>query len=500
MSREILRPNASLGVSGTGYSAATVVGAGDLDVVLSEDTDTSYVEMTSGEGFLVAFEDYSVPAGAEVLGIALRIRSSVLTGSAGVRSDLRNVAAVERRISQSINWATIATTYLNPYTDGVVFDPDNIQMLFGVLSGGATLRVYRAYADVFYVEQPNLTIDSPTGTIDRNLVEISWTPDLDATGGEQFSYSVAIMADGEHPDTDPPIYESGAFGDATSITLAERLPEDTYEAYVKISQLVNGEAHWSDWVGEGFTISVDEPGTPTIAVTPQASAAQVKIELHDTAGDTTTLAYNIQRWDGDEWVDVRTVTDGHVGTDHILYDTEAPNGETLDYRTRAVGADFVVSDWVYETTSYSSSQWWLKHPFDPSMNVALNMRSYPGSTANVRTALHWVLGRSDPVAVTETVGLPAGDLQVRCDTYAERQALTALINSGVPLLLSGPVAERDDDRWIVFTGAARERIIDKAWVPETWETLPWQEVARPDGDLTVAAVDADDTAEDLLVL
>ena len=45
-------------------------------------------------------------------------------------------------------------------------------------------------------------------------------------------------------------------------------------------------------------------------------------------------------------------------------------------------------------------------------------------------------------------------------------------------------ADYEPDRWIAVNGHTRERVVDTASQPRTWDTLDWTEVARPEGALS----------------
>lgn len=107
------------------------------------------------------------------------------------------------------------------------------------------------------VDDPVATIIAPTGTTGDDTPTVTWASTLDPAGGPLTQYEVKIFDDatytggGFDPDTSTPALESGVVGDqgATSWTPDTSLPaaDDTYRAYVRIAQTVNGVDHWGGW-------------------------------------------------------------------------------------------------------------------------------------------------------------------------------------------------------------------------------------------------------------
>lgn len=169
------------------------------------------------------------------------------------------------------------------------------------------------------------------------------------------------------------------------------------------------------------------------------------------------------------------------------YDYEAANGEEALYRVRSIadngGGDYAVSDWVEGSGEWSSTQAWLKHPTDPTLNLSVRITSYPSQARAARTGFHQALGADSVLAVTDTRGPVTGSLSLMVDDDAARAALDALVEDGSPLLLQTADGDAWPDRWIVLGDLARALIADKSWIEPTFDSFPWVEVARPGGDL-----------------
>lgn len=132
----------------------------------------------------------------------------------------------------------------------------------------------------------------------------------------------------------------------------------------------------------------------------------------------------------------------------------------------------------------SSTGWWLKDPVDGSVISLFVEPPFPKSFAE-RDAEYPLLGRADPVVITDTVisletgtivvltandtigGLPGG-----C-TYAQ---LLGLIQRTHTLLLTSP-----SQQWYVRFRADRQVNMESStpFAPVRRTTLKWTEVAKP---------------------
>jgi len=491
MSVDTLRPN------GTVSNEGDVTGAASAHDALSDDSDGSYVDLEIGEGCRVVLGDYSPVSESVVKTVRVRVRRSK---SAAV--DNIQLSTVLEPPSGSGYSTVVLVGSTTPTTVQAV---DTLEALSETALDGATvlvgcggsvggLHVHEVYVDVTYVEEPDLTVDAPTGTVtDATQPDVEWTPDLDGDGGPQTHYEVKVFDDatygggGFDPDTSTPTTESGEVASsASSYQVEDALPEDTYRAYVRIAQTVNGEKHWSAWHNTEFTINVDRPGDPTLALTPQAASGRIQLDLDDNAGDATTDAFEVQfsHDGGSTWVAVRTEEGEGVitGNDETIWDYEAPNGETVTYRARALhdySGLWAASAWVQDSDSWSSQDRWLKHPTDPNLNTKVEVHSYASHQRSARQTVHQPLGRTDPVVVTDTRGPKRGEITLWLDDEVDREALGDLLETLAPLLLQMADGDERPDRWVVFGDAGSQSAVDKLAVADTLDTLTWTEVARP---------------------
>ena len=235
--------------------------------------------------------------------------------------------------------------------------------------------------------QPVVQVGQPTGTITtESSPTIFWFQDLDPEEPVSSRFHAKVFSDdqvtapGFDPETTPTFIDSGVVTQAYTTVgawdmgaLGLPLPDDDYHAYVKTAVTVNGELLWSDWDSEPFTINVDQPGQPSLVVTPDSENGRVSITVDGTTGAVDTDYFQVQRSDDFEttWENLRTeLGDGLiVGPDEVqFYDYEAPNGSEVTYRARArhdFAPGYSYSEWNDVIGIWSSDSFWMKHPTQP---------------------------------------------------------------------------------------------------------------------------------------
>ena len=361
--------------------------------------------------------------------------------------------------------------------------------------------IYELYAYCYYVAAPVATVLAPTGTYtDRNRPTVTWSKTLDDEGGSATYYQVKVFDDAHYPANQAAITANTDYDDTSGITAGAAtswqgsvaLANDTYKAYVRVAQTVNGTLHWGSWDEEEFTINVTAAPTPTLSVSDDAANARISISVN--SGGATTHIIQIQRsYDGGTtWEDVRTSEGDGVISDWSatpdLYDYEAPNGTAASYRARAgrLYTDFYAySAWTSTATDTwtSTTAYWLKHPSDPTLNASIALKASGAVERAGRVGIHQPLGEADSVAVVDQPRQATGEFEIWAATEAARAPLEALLESGDVLLFQSPVAAALDDRWIIPGGWTRTRLIDTVGYPREIYTVPWSEVSMPEGNL-----------------
>src|SRR5690606_757862 len=144
-----------------------------------------------------------------------------------------------------------------------------------------------------------------------------------------------------------------------------------------------------------------------------------------------------------------------------IFDYEAPNGATSNYRARAYSDTYQTwSDWATDSDDWSSSDWWLKHNSRPSLNLKLRLKSYPGWQETSNQGVCGPLGSSEPVVGSAARGPVTGQIEVFTTDQDERDDLAATLALQVPMLLQGPVAADIPERWVVFGDSTTDRLVD----------------------------------------
>jgi hypothetical protein len=304
---------------GTVTSEGTLTGGATLHAVLNDNSDASYVTGTTFQVSEVTLGALSLPAGAIIKTFAIRLRTALTSaGSVGIQVS-GNTFGLSG--TPNITWTAPTTTTVASRSDATLTDTMADAEVIGFLktSGAQTLRVYEAYFDVTYVALPAASADAPTGTVDTtNQPTVEWSNTLDSEGGAQTMFEVKVFTDAQYgaggfdPDTSSATIESGITVDAdTSWQIDEVLADDTYRAYVRVAQTVNGAPHWSDWDFTGFTIDVAAPDAPTLTASGDDANARIALAITDNAGSASSDWFEFQRSldGGTTWADVRTIDD-----------------------------------------------------------------------------------------------------------------------------------------------------------------------------------------------
>lgn len=494
----ILRPAATQGSPGD----PPVTGAADIATALSDNSDASYVVFAPNVQTTQNLGDASLPAGATVKTGAVRAR--LIDGDP---ASFGGTSSIDVYVS-ALGGPTAGGRTAPPQSIVTMSIESGVAGWTAAQINGATMALtgvsgsvtaYEAYFDVTYVAKPVVAVNAPTGTVtNTNRPLVSWTNTLDADGGAQTRATVKIFSDAQYtaggfnPATSAAVGSEVVTGSATSHTLAAVLPDGTYRAYVQVAQTVNGAEHSSAYAFSGFSVSVALPAAPTITVTAEATAGRNKIDVTSNAGTATTDELDLERSldAGTTWVPVRH-TGGLVAriaaTSATVYDYEAMNGSAVLYRARALhnySGQYAASAWVQASGTWTSTAWWLKHPLRPALNAPIELVTYGPITRAARQGSFQPLGASLPIVVADTRLGAAGMSTVRTRNTAERDLLEAVAAVPATLLLQGPAAAGEPDRYIRVGDLVATRLVENINIAARTFTLPWAEVAQPDGAQT----------------
>lgn len=504
MTLVVLRPNGT--ISNTG----TVTGAGGVaHTALSDDSDSSTVAYAGGQLGQFNLTDLTLPAGAALKTVAVRGRTNIyyleisLISAGSVRAGGIGGSKASGLATYAFGSPVAAggPGLTDPDLDGAVLVIANNDTVSGFVPGA-----YEAYVDVRYVVQPVVSVSAPTGTLTTtNTPTVTWADTLDADGGAQTNYQVKIFTAAQYgiggfdPAVSPNTFDSGALsGSALSYALTQPLANATYRAYVRVGQTVNGATLWSAYAFSGFIENVTPPAVPTLALTAQSTSGRIQAVITTGGGATTTDRVELQRSvdGGTTWLAVRNTetVDGTItypAAPVTILDYEAPNGTLTSYRARALhnySGLYAASNWsTTATATWTSSDWWIKHPNVPALNLKLPagtagaMVSYPDVQRAARQTAFQPLGATLPIVVADTRGGATGTVIVQLRTTAEKTALDALLDRVATLLLQGPAAQGEPDRYVRIGDHARVRLVNNGNFLTTRDTLPWAQVASPAG-------------------
>lgn len=328
-------------------------------------------------------------------------------------------------------------------------DIDGLEVLL-TFSGG--LEVFELYVDLVTVPRPVCAVDAITDPYTAStVIPVSWVNTLDSDGGAQTHYEVKVFTDAQYgaggfdPGASTPTQTSGVVVSAsTSTSVGPIETGDTYRVYVRSAQTVNGARHWSAWDFSEFALSVSTSDV-TVVATPVDASGKIDVVVSRVALSEAWEFIEVERSTdgGTSWAAVRTASfvdatgdaDSFAVTDH-----EAPNGRAVIYRARATyyssGLPISGSWSVSSSTSWSSSEEWLKAPLSPSLNVTVEGVGYDPEARSTSAGVFKPVGRRVPVVVTDVLSAPAGSITVRTEGASEARGLDDLLEAGGVFLLN----------------------------------------------------------------
>ena len=484
MTTTTLRPN------GTAIAATSMTGAGSQHAALSDNSDSSYVTVEDKEGAgTYDVDTTTLPAGSITMRIRGRVRAQKVTD--GVTTATVTAGSQEAALSgfASASFAEIVGAW-TPVTLSQA-QVDGVKIRLSVAADGVDTRFAEAYVDLAYVTIPVTTVTAvtPDPYTASNIVPIAWTNTLDADGGGQTRYEVKVFtaaqygAGGFDPATSTPYWESGiVVGSALSTSTGPLATATTYRAYVRVSQTVNGAAHWSAWAYDQFAVTVTTADVDTVTATPQDTLGRIRV---DVARDTGTSAWNfveVQRSvdAGTTWTPVRFANYVDATGDANAFqvdDYEVGNGVNVRYRARAtrlLSGLPITGEWVSTAavTAWSSTDCWLKSPIDPTVNTVFVMSLRDRYLRQRRHGRFDIIGASFPVIISDVMSTHSGRITIETYETADAAALRALIEDTAVLLVQYPtsmditdfyasiadldevfVSSKSDNLWRVWTAS-----------------------------------------------
>lgn len=501
MTTTVLRPNATTDTGG-----ATVTGAATIHAAMSDNSDASYAAQITGG--LTVLEMTTQALGANDVTKSSTVRMRCFQSSGAYANQL-NV-----RIPGAIGAPGYLTIFPVPTVAGTTFtsairaiDRTSAQVAalqFEFFIGGfGTVRMYEVSCDLVWVAGAVTTITYPTGSpvlASSSSITATWTSvvDADADGATRDRYRVKIFtaaqygAGGFDPETSTAFYDSGEVVSTNQSQVVPNLTNTTtYRTFVKVGDRVNGVSHWGAWAGGAasqFSTAFTTADILSVVGTPNNANARISVLVtRVTAGPPPTWqTVEVQRSTdaGATWLPVRAATNVAVsGSTFTVLDYEAPNSAAVLYRAHATyttGGNSVVGPWTASTpaVSWTAAADWLKHPSHPALNRTVTVKANPQRTRRRRRGIHSVIGRADPVVVSDILNLSEGTLTFLTATDTEAEDLLALLDYDVLFFQPRPGA-RFGQKYIAIGDVNEIPETDVYNVPSTRWPVEWVEVLIP---------------------
>lgn len=402
----------------------TVVGAASAHAALSSGVNTDYIQTTSrarnNDVCRVGFPALTLPAGAKIFSVAVRVTSQTVTYPAPLPQAVHHIRCRKVRPEYLVvtiilliikfllgfrcprtptdpatgqptttQWLeqTVGTFLTN---DGVPWTVDNFNPFeydFGRDdTSGNALRHSELRIDVTYAEQSAVTVTGPTGSItDTCRPTVTWTYASPQSDPQQ-AYRVAIYTPaqvalaGFEAFTTTPTQSSGwLLGDATAWTLNSDITNGTWYAYVQAQQRWDGTGTYESAAASGsWTQAIVGAAVPVLqSVAYDRTYNRTQASFVPGGVSPATVAFRLETSrDGGPWGPVRggvLVAASGMGT-VSLYDYEAPLNVESRYRVLAYSQ---TGGLYFASATYSSELGatpvqnvaWLKDPLNPALST-----------------------------------------------------------------------------------------------------------------------------------
>lgn len=228
-------------------------------------------------------------------------------------------------------------------------------------------------------------------------------------------------------------------------------------------------------------------GTMTLSVAGMAINATADIDAVLIEGGTSTGDY----FDGSTNAFTSWAGTAHASTSTqapvmTLVDTEAPLDVPIRYELSAPDqpAFRAISEPV---TLPSGGRTWLSHPYSGA-TLVVTVAEEPDQTRAISRGVFEVIGRARPIAINANQRQSSSaSLTVWTETFAERDALLAMLDDGAPLLLRAPAElGHGPSEWLSIGDVTYKAVGHGAWEHTREFTLPYVVVDAPPSDETLA--------------
>jgi hypothetical protein len=178
-----------------------------------------------------------------------------------------------------------------------------------------------------------------------------------------------------------------------------------------------------------------------------------RVRLSATALDDGTEALFERSKNGVKWSTVRggSAVTISVGDTAKVDDYEFVPGMVNYYRVKAG------SDTFTTTITPDQQRVWLKSISRPFLNRAVNVLSHEDITVPARNGVFPIIGRSNPVAVTDVRLTRRWEMTLWVDTISEADSLELVFASGDPLYIQVPPTKDIPGGYVVVGDVVRGR-------------------------------------------
>lgn len=466
-----------------------IIGAVSGGVALSDNTDTTYVQLTSGLARLpvqvmsISFPAASIPTGAWVYSVGVRRRIQTVVQGFDIPQCLHwfrcrtgTIAVAGQQAHESrTSFASFCPTspITSAWTEESVFistiGPDGqpwstqtnlgstsffYDMGRGDESTTSILRVSEVYLDITYQQLSTVTVTAPTGTFQDTKPTITWTyASLDSQ--PQVSYRVAIytqsqtVAVGFVPFTTLAIDGTGdwVLGVDAQWTMTTDLTNGSYVAYVQAQSQWSGPGDFPSSIGStSWTRSVTVGGgggsggvPPAVAVLNSAvyEADTNRVALTVTAGatspPTSVVTVYASRNGQLSWDQIPSLTYVPIGAGSItVYDEVAPLNITSYYRVVAYGGSPLQAapdPSNVRSATPQTDRFWLKSPSNPLLNTVLPIAAPKQSDSGIKITKRRMMGTFQLLGGAGKQVLP---FVVNGPTYGDEYEIELIFIDGDP--------------------------------------------------------------------
>ena len=464
---QTIRPNANR----SGAADFTNTGGGSLYGALSDSSDATYITKNNVEGvktYAAELGTYTVAAGYKCkrARAALRVDGNNTTAKYTWRygSSAGSGWSGSSATSTSKDLATLYTAWDTVLTSGAS-STEFTQAVIDALNWSVD-EWYKStrsdfldgWVELDIIDQPTVTVSAGATSTLKPTIAFTYA---DGDGDVQTKYRVKVFdsatygGGGFDAETSTPVWDSGELtGTAASVAVATSLTNaTTYKAYVKVAHDGGASDYWSAWTASSaWTTSVTTCTTPTVTGIYSEGDGRVELTVTGAAppgGVTQTLRVERSTDGGTTWVAVRDWAGATFDTPYseTVYDYEAPLGQAVDYRARALGVngsgEDLSSPWSATNTENPwVSTWMLKCPVDPTLNVLDTwVLASPEITVEETIGVFRPIGASKAVTVAGDLYGEDGTWAVRAHDDDDQQsvaAVAAILTAQAVLYVSDP--------------------------------------------------------------